>query len=210
MRFLFLIGCFIVSSVVFAQLDGSQSGSERVELKTTKGKAFPESNFGIPNLNKKGLEKKEEQDPEFLKEKEFTNPSELHEKRLNEKFKGDVREPKIREEFGEDMDLGEFKTSSGRVVIACRDHMVFDGDRVQIRLNGEIIAENVLLENKFKTFYVDLVEGFNKVEFIALNQGTAGPNTAELKVFDEDGKVIVSNVWNLLTGVKAHAMFIKE
>ncbi|NGZ89555.1 hypothetical protein [Psychroflexus maritimus] len=210
MRFLIFVFCLFLCGFSFAQLDGSKRGSEKVELKTAKGKAFPETNFGIPNLNKKGLEKKEEEDPEFLKEKQFTNPSDLHEKRLNEKFKEDKREPKIREEFGENMDLGEFKTSSGKVVIACRDHMMFDGDRVQIKLNGEIIAENILLENKFKTIYVDLKEGFNKVEFIALNQGTAGPNTAELKIFDEDGKIIVSNVWNLLTGVNAHAMFIKE
>jgi hypothetical protein len=125
-------------------------------------------------------------------------------------MKGPEREPKISDEFKKDMDFGEYRTSAGKITIACRDHMMFDGDRVQILLNDEILAENSLLESRFKTFTIELKEGFNKIEFVALNQGAAGPNTAELKVFDENGNLMISNIWNLMTGVKAKAMVIKE
>ena len=48
-----------------------------------------------------------------------------------------------------------------------------------------------------------LILRFNKIDFVALNQGASGPNTAEVMVFDDNGKLVGSNRWNLATGVKA-------
>lgn len=206
---LFLLLSLFVFQTAKAQLDRSSNSTGTVDLRPLSGKSFPSSNLGIPNRNKKGLSL-EREGFDMSKQPNFMDPSDLHEDHINKRLKGPQREPKISEEFKNDMDLGEFKTSSGKITIACRDHMMFDGDRVQILLNGEILAENVLLETQFKTFTISLKEGFNKIEFVALNQGSAGPNTAELKVFDEDGNLMIFNVWNLLTGVKAHAMLIKE
>lgn len=195
----------------YAQLEGSMNSSRSVDLRPASGTSFPTSRFGIPDRkNPEGLVKKEEKGIEMLPEKKYISSSHIHDERLKDKFKKEGREPKILDEYKNDMDFGVFKTGSGKITIACRDHMMFDGDRVQILLNDKILAENVLLETSFKTFTIELEEGFNKIEFIALNQGAAGPNTAELKVFDKDGRLMLANVWNLLTGVRAKAIIVYE
>lgn len=210
-----LASIFLLSALFFlpkqtlAQLDRSKSSTGTVDLRPLSGTAFPSSNFGIPNRNKKGLSM-EKEGFDMTKQPTFVDPSALHEDNINNRMKGPQKEPKISDEFKNDMDFGEFRTSAGKITIACRDHMMFDGDRVQIFLNGELLVDNVLLESQYKTFTIKLAEGFNKIEFVALNQGAAGPNTAELKVFDETGNLMLSNVWNLLTGVKAKAILIKE
>ena len=56
----------------------------------------------------------------------------------------------------------------------------------------------------------NLVQGKNTVEIEALNQGESGPNTAEFIVYDDQGKIISSKEWNLLTGVKAIIVFKNE
>ena len=57
---------------------------------------------------------------------------------------------------------------------------------------------------------IDLKPGFNKFDFKALNQGFSGPNTAELRVFDEDQKLLSSNQWNLSTGATATFIVVKQ
>ncbi len=111
--------------------------------------------------------------------------------------------------FG-DQYLGDFKTTSKFIGIVCRDHEYVDGDRVKILLNGEIVEYNVLLSGSFKGINVDLNKGFNRLDFIALNQGSSGPNTAQVVVTDESGKVIHNNRWNLSTGSKASLIVVKE
>lgn len=206
---LFLVfGCFQFSN---AQLEGSMNSSRNINLRPASGTSFPSPRLGIPDRKQpEGLVKKEDKGISMLPEKKFISSSHIHDERLKDKFKKEGREPKILDEYKNDMDFGVFKTGAGKITIACRDHMMFDGDRVQILLNDKVIAENVLLETSFKTFTIELDEGFNKIEFIALNQGAAGPNTAELKVFDKDGSIMISNVWNLLTGVKAKAVIVYE
>jgi hypothetical protein len=68
----------------------------------------------------------------------------------------------------------------------------------------------VLLSGTFKGVNVDLVEGFNRLDFEALNQGTSGPNTAQVMVADEEGNIIHNNLWNLSTGSKASLIVVKE
>ncbi len=111
--------------------------------------------------------------------------------------------------FG-DMYLGDVKTKASFVGVVCRDHEYVDGDRVKVYLNGEIIEYNILLSGSFRGVNVDLVEGFNRLDFEALNQGTSGPNTAQVVVTDDKGNVIHNNLWNLSTGSKASLIVVKE
>ena len=74
----------------------------------------------------------------------------------------------------------------------------------------KVIQPNVLLVERFVGLTVELVPGFNKIDFIALNQGTSGPNTAEVRVYDENGNITAANQWNLTTGVRATYILIKE
>ena len=88
--------------------------------------------------------------------------------------------------------------------------MAFDGDRVNVLLNGEIVAENVLLRPGFTILDIPMEVGFNKIVFVALNQGQSGPNTAQLRIVDDSGNIQTNKVWNLLTGVKASVVVVKE
>lgn len=111
--------------------------------------------------------------------------------------------------FG-DQYLGDFKTNSKFIGVVARDHEYVDGDRVKILLNGEVVEYNMLLSGGFKGINVDLKKGFNRLDFIALNQGSSGPNTAQVVVTDEAGKVIHNNRWNLSTGSTASLIVVKE
>ena len=52
--------------------------------------------------------------------------------------------------------------------------------------------------------------GFNIIDFVALNQGSSGPNTAEVRVYDDAGNLVGNNRWNLATGVKATYIIYKN
>ena len=112
--------------------------------------------------------------------------------------------------FKVDQYLGDFKSNAKSVRVVFRDHQHPDGDRVQIRLNDEIFYPNILLEQSYKKLDVDLKTGFNKIDFVALNQGESGPNTAEVRVYDDQGNLMMANRWNLATGTKATFIVVKD
>ena len=118
-------------------------------------------------------------------------------------------ERKMSEEYKQNQYLGDFKTKSGEIKIICRDHQAVDGDLVRVYQDGEVVADKIYLEARYKTIYMKLKEGFNKIEVEALNQGQSGPNTAQFQVLDESGNVITSNEWNLATGYKASFIVVK-
>jgi hypothetical protein len=64
------------------------------------------------------------------------------------------------------------------------------------------------LTSSYRRVAVDLKEGRNIVDIVALNQGDSGPNTAEFVIYDDKGRVVSSKEWNLLTGVKARIVFV--
>ncbi|MEM9361648.1 MAG: hypothetical protein AAGA43_03385 [Bacteroidota bacterium] len=122
---------------------------------------------------------------------------------------GEKEKKSSNKHFG-DQYLGDVKTTAKFVGIVCRDHEYVDGDRVKIYLNGEVVEANILLSGSFKGVNIDLVKGFNRIDFEALNQGSSGPNTAQVVVADEKGEVIHNNRWNLSTGSKASLIVVKE
>ncbi|MEH6680616.1 MAG: hypothetical protein V7724_08725 [Sediminicola sp.] len=126
-------------------------------------------------------------------------------------------DPKVREKedadskthFG-DMYLGDVTTNAKFVGIVCRDHEYVDGDRVKMYADGEVVEPNIHLTGAFKGINLDLKKGFNRIDFEALNQGSSGPNTAQVNVYDEKGELIYSSKWNLSTGSKASLVIVKE
>jgi hypothetical protein len=150
------------------------------------------------------LKKKEETPRDIMSKPEFKNPGDKVVARLNK------AEGEIQQGFRTDQFLGEFRSKAKSVRIVCRDHEAPDGDRVKISLNGVVKGWDILLESEFKELSFELKDGFNKIDFEALNQGTSGPNTAEFQVYDELGNLISSNKWNLTTGVKATIIVVKE
>jgi len=116
----------------------------------------------------------------------------------------------IKEEFRMDQSLGNVVTEGNFVEVYCRDHQYIDGDKVQIFVNGELVAASVSLRAGFTPILVTLQDGFNSIEFVALNQGSSGPNTAELRVLSEKGDQLAVKEWNLLTGAKAELIVVKN
>jgi len=106
--------------------------------------------------------------------------------------------------------LGDVNTSSKTAIIVCRDFEYEDGDRVQITLNDTVLLKDLYLKNKYFMMEIELKPGFNKFDFKALNQGASGPNTAELKVYDAQQKLLSSNQWNLSTGATATFIVVKQ
>lgn len=194
-----------------AQVDGiTKTSSGNIFSSTFKSKSTT-STFGIPNRSSEGmfLNNKEEKGVDFTAKSKYTDPG----NNWDSKFKFDAGNESNNfdsEKFKNDMDFGIINSNSNQIGFMFRDHMAFDGDRVNVLLNGKIIAENVLLRPGFTTIDVPMEIGFNKIEFVALNQGQSGPNTAQLRITDDTGNLLSNNIWNLLTGVKASVVIVKE
>ena len=135
----------------------------------------------------------------------FLNPGDYYSKKLNKKEKD--KNPR---NFTTDQYLGDFRLNDSSVRIIFRDHEMPDGDRVKITHNDEVLFPDVTLFQNFVGLNLNLVSGFNKIDFIALNQGSSGPNTAEVRVYNENGDLVTANQWNLATGVRATYILVKE
>ena len=134
----------------------------------------------------------------------FLNPGDAYVKKLNKE-----KEKNPNNYLG-DAYLGDIATVSDAANIVCRDFEYVDGDRVRIMVNDEVVVQNLTLDSSFRGINLKLGEGFNKIDFIALNQGDSGPNTAELRIYDDNKKLISSNQWNLATGAKATLIIVKK
>lgn len=109
-----------------------------------------------------------------------------------------------------DQYFGEFKTSSKYVIIFYRDFGEEDGDIIRVFANEDVIMPRVALTNSFKKIKLKLQESFNMIDFVAVNQGYIGPNTAQFLILDDKENIIYSNAWNLKTGGKASIVLVKE
>ncbi len=208
-------------SVVFAQRPDKEKKSIRIPAEPSKKKIdsalikikvapIPKkedkkSKGGSKTAEKKFVIKETKKPFSMTDNDGLKSPSEIYEKRwTKEAVKGGIIKT-MSDQF-----LGEHNVDTKFVNIVCRDHEYPDGDRVQIMINGYIVKNNLLLTSNYRRVEVDLTEGKNTIDIIALNQGESGPNTAEFVVYDDKGKVISSKEWNLLTGVKATIVFNNE
>ncbi|MEG9326708.1 hypothetical protein V6B16_02070 [Salinimicrobium catena] len=214
----FLLGVSLISTGAFAQIDKStttvkapgelsapQTGEESSSLLNNQGNHSLSSKKGMFNMST----------PRPLGEEEKKNFSMRTDNGLMkyqpENFKPKAfKDKEIKEEYRRDQYLGDLVTGGSIVELYCRDHEYVDGDKVRIWVNGEIIHNSVSLGAGFYPILVRLNMGFNNIEFEALNQGTSGPNTAELRVYDEKGAEVARKEWNLMTGGKANMVVVKQ
>tara|TARA_R110001632_G_scaffold14337_10_gene48456 strand:- start:2887 stop:3549 length:663 start_codon:yes stop_codon:yes gene_type:complete len=207
---------FLVSYSGFSQSDTIVDSNKKKKKKVIL--AIPTKEIKKPtslkNDNKDGFrkafDKKKEQDAKKKKEEDLKNKgiisaAKISEERFLKSWKKiNAPYPII------DQDLGSFRTQSKSVRIICRDFQYPDGDRITIMINGIPVVRNITLRRAYQGFDLPLEVGLNKISFIALNQGTSGPNTAGFKVYDDSGNVISSNEWNLATGAKATILIAKD
>ncbi|SDR79754.1 hypothetical protein [Gramella sp. MAR_2010_147] len=191
------------------------TGFSQIEIPRTTNtgpiiKAEESKSTGFPILKREDTET----ESRFLKEK--PKPIDLRDNPNGLMTEADVikkrwaKDNEIKEEFRKDQSLGNVVTQGRFVEVYCRDHQYIDGDKVQIFVNGELVAASVRLNAGFTPILVTLQDGFNSIEFVALNQGSSGPNTAELRVLSEKGEQLAVKEWNLLTGAKAELIVVKN
>ncbi len=217
--FLFLS---LTSTVLFAQIETT---NRVIKIEATPDAPTPETKSptiksAFPKINLPKVT--EEKDPKFSM-KNLPNPEPDTKNKLDI-TKGDglldyktdnapkyfSKEKKASDEYARDQNLGEINVSYTRVNVSYRDHEAVDGDQIMVLVNEDIIRARVTLYGSFQGFDLPLEKGPNKVEFIALNQGDSGPNTAELHIYDDTGKLISAKEWNLLTGYRATFVIIKD
>lgn len=171
------------------------------------------TNFGslnVPNLST-GVEAPKKEFSLFGEE--FGNPGELYQQQLDKNLANTKLSPAEVEQLNgslTDQYFGDFKSNAKSVNISYRDHGAVDGDLIQVRVNDDVVVGSVYLTGNFRGIKLDLHKGFNKIDFVALNQGESGPNTAEFQVVDDLGNLVSANRWNLATGVKATIIIVKE
>jgi len=209
----FLLLSFLIVGYTYSQ-ESSNNSSELNFLSPNT-----ESENSLLNIKKKDnpflkkLENKNKKDffPDAnVKEKRperFINSNDLYLSRLNRR---ETESNKNINKFKVDQFLGEIRNDGEYVNIILRDHEYPDGDLIKVQVNENIVMPAILLTEKAKGFKLDLETGFNVVDFVALNQGSSGPNTAEIIVYDDQGKLVGTNRWNLATGVKATYIIYKN
>lgn len=207
--------CFLLFQVVFSQKDIPTVQPLKIESKKpTDLKLNPEKKQPL-SLNMPDLLGKQEE--YHLKDSLKPKIAMLPNKNLVQAGAYLKIDPKIGDAFGKDsgkhfpdMYMGDIKYNGKFVGIVCRDHEYVDGDQVRILLNGEVVEPKIFLTSAFKGLNVDLKKGFNRIEFEALNEGSSGPNTAQINVYDDKGKLLYANQWNLSAGSKATFIVVKE
>ena len=204
MKNFFIYILILTSTFSFSQIENN---NRRIDIAPPKTKTIL-PNVTLVNPNAFTIKKEEKKDlPKGMMSQNneyFLNPGDAYVKRLNKE------KEKNPNNYMGDAYLGDVATVSEAANIVCRDFEYVDGDRVRILVNDEVVVQNLTLDSSFRGINLKLGEGFNKIDFIALNQGDSGPNTAELRIYDDNKKLISSNQWNLATGAKATLIIVKK
>ncbi len=207
-----LLTLLLTGSFIWAQTDLPQTQQLNIEASNKLDiKSNPNNNTSLrlPAEFKEAVNnnfREEERTVKMLPDEELKQAG--HDLKLDTKV-GERDKSNSNKHFG-DMYLGDVKTSSKFVGVVCRDHEYVDGDRVKIYANGSVVEPNILLTGSFKGINLNLDKGFNRLDFEALNQGSSGPNTAQVDVYDDKGQLIYSNKWLLSTGSKASLIVVQE
>jgi len=148
-------------------------------------------------------------------ETDFANPGDRYVAKMEKDLDKTLRDAGLREGRGQlvkkNISLGEFKTKSQYFIVKLRDFGAIDGDLVKVSSNDQVIRDQIFLDSNFKEVKIVLADGFNKLDFEALNIGSLGGNTAEIQVFDDKGQLVTNDYWdNLAAGFKASIIVTKE
>ncbi len=213
---IFVLLCFGFGLTALAQIETT---TKTVQFENEETTSKNETGMEFPALDQPSLTiPKEERDPKTNMSMGVNEPEPFDMMKgdgllLNDKGKAPkafTRDKEPLPEYGKDQYLGEIKTGAKFVSVKYRDHEYVDGDLIRVYVNKDIVQSSVYLGSSFAGFTLTLEEGLNEIVFEALNQGSSGPNTAELHVYDDNGFIVSAKEWNLLTGNRATIKVIKE
>lgn len=211
-----LLFCFGITGM-YGQLDRSSGSSGTLNSRGIPMERNEPSTLELPrntSLSKKrGIYKTTSElvDPDKPEEKPINMTTDNGLLNYEIEFKpAYIKDREVKDEYGNDMYFGDFRTKGKSVDLFFRDHEFVDGDKIRIVVNDEIVYSSLTLTGRFRPVLLQLKDGFNQIDIIALNQGSSGPNTAEFKLLDENGKVLKADEWNLTTGTKGTFIIVKD
>ena len=203
---------------LFIQFSFSQDFNiKEIEIKSLDTNNIDDNSFSLNKFSPKGLTNKPAR--QYFT---YDIDSKVNNDDIDLSKKSNLVKPtwKIRQDFSEgkgknsdlnrDFFLGNIETRSNYVMIKCRDHEYVDGDRIRLMLNGSVIHPNIILNSGYHSVDIDLEDGYNNIDFVALNEGQSSPNTAQLVVLDQFGNEISNKSWLLSTGYKAKLVIFKK
>jgi hypothetical protein len=197
----------LFSSFLFAQ--------EGLDSRTKKGIAIPsvKKETTLPNTN---LTNDISKLPSIDLNNPLTEPKPFYMNQTSdlldagEELQKKWDESKLKATAKYDQYLGDFKTKSSYLGLQSRDFGRVDGDYVRVIVNDVVVKNTLRLSGYFKGINIDLIDGLNRIDIIALNEGSASPNTGHFVVLDAQGKTITSQKWNLFSSGKATMIVLKE
>ena len=200
---------FLFIFIYFNSFSQIENSNRKVELLPPMSSALKNLNTTPNNPNYFSILKKSEtqkvKGKSVFESETFLDPADIYMKNIKRE-----KQKQNSGNYSKGDYLGDVITGAEYVNVICRDFEYVDGDRVRILVNDSIIINNLMLESAFSGFKLPLATGFNKIDFTALNQGSSGPNTAELRVYDDNNTMISSNQWNLSTGATATFIVVKQ
>jgi hypothetical protein len=174
----------------------------------------PESKFQSTNF------KIGDPDPiSMFQTNDFINPGDEIRDKMNKSIGKSLVNNGLKEDTSylnvKDLDFGIIRTKSKSLMIRVRDYGAIDGDLIKATIihdyKSTVLANNLYLESSFKDVKIELKEGLNYLELQALNRGALGGNTGAFYIYDAEGNLLMSDLWNNFdTGVKSKFTFIKE
>lgn len=155
----------------------------------------------------------------MIQTNDFINPGDEVRDKMNKKISKSLVNNGLKEDTSylnvKDLDFGIIRTKSKSLTIQVRDYGAIDGDLIKATIiqsyKRTVLANNLYLNSNFKDIKIDLQEGLNYLELEALNRGALGGNTGAFYVYDNEGNLLLSDLWNNFdTGVKSKFTFVKE
>lgn len=220
--YLFFILLLVFSAAMHAQIDNEkksiaipavESENDSLDASPARPATAIKSKGDFKGLNpnpNNSFGKMPKKELSMFKE-EFGNPGELYTDRIK-KHQNTIKKEEGLGTKGSKVDVffGNHRTKSKTVRVMYRDYGLEDGDLVRVSVNDEIIVFRVSLSNAFSGFKIELKPGVNKIEFLALNEGYALPNTAHFRIVDENNNIVAADLWALSINVKGTINIIKE
>lgn len=208
------VGCFILCSLLgYSQMDRGTMGGVVSPLgtSTNASNGLNSASSSLLNSNSSNLNSDKFQSYSRQNEpKKLMGDDQFHKNTHTFTPNYLKREKEENAEGVTDQYFGDYSNSGEFIQLVYRDFGSVDGDVIRVYLDDDVIRGNVYLTGQYTGLIIDLIPGFNKIVIEALNQGTSGPNTAQFQVYDDKGKLITTNQWNLLTGGKATMIIVKN
>jgi hypothetical protein len=155
----------------------------------------------------------------MIQTNDFINPGDEVRDKMNKSIEKSLVNNGLKEDTSylnaKDLDFGIIRTKSKSLIMRVRDYGAIDGDLIKATVihnyKSTVLVNNLYLESNFKDIKIDLQQGLNYLELQALNRGSLGGNTGAFYIYDNEGNMLLSDLWNNFdTGVKSKFTFIKE